>query len=112
MLSRNLQVPERLAGFAEEHVVVSNDSGSFESGAHGKLSPENRQRSRAQYDSAIFAGFRLTSVDADDPCLVDADDPVHEVEVGQNECDLFGRPQSSEEPTAGLGWWRASKRRL
>lgn len=72
-------------------MLVPNDSGALESGAQSKLSFENRECSRAQRDSSVFTGLGLIAVDSCDPRLVDTDDAVDQVDIGEYECELFGR---------------------
>ena len=51
-----------------------------------------RRRSGAEFDASIFAGLGLTSIDAMDARLIDADNAVDEVNVGEHEGNLFRGP--------------------
>lgn len=77
-------------------MLVPNGAGALESGAQCKLLFESCECSRAQRDPSIFTGLGLTSVDSCDPCFVDTDDAVDQVEIGYDERDLFGRPHAGE----------------
>jgi len=96
-LALDLQIPEWLAVFAEKHMVMSHEAFGSETGMQSELPLENRQSAWAKRNSAIFSGLGLTAIDAGDPCLVDADHSVHEVDIGENECNLFRRPHAGEE---------------
>jgi hypothetical protein len=93
----NLQVSEGLARFAEEDVVVSDDTGSLKSGAKRELTLENDQRSWAEGNPPVVAGLGSIAVNTGDSRFVDADNSVHQVDIGEHERNLFQRPHSGEE---------------
>jgi hypothetical protein len=93
----DLQVQEGLACFAEEDVVVLDETGSLKPGPQRELPFENSQCSRAKSNPPIVAGLSSIAVNSRNPRLVDADDPVHQVDIGEYERNLFRRPHSCEE---------------
>jgi hypothetical protein len=96
-LSLDLQVPERLAILAEKDMIVLHEARSPQPAMQSKVPLENCCGAWAKRNSTIFSGLGLTALDAGDTCLVDADNSVHEVKIGENQCNLFRRPEASEE---------------
>lgn len=72
-------------------------TGGLEPRAQAKLILQNEQRSWAQYDASIFARLGPTPFDACDSRFVDADDAMHEVEIGEDQCNFFGGSKPREE---------------
>ena len=59
--------------------------GNGEACAKTKLSSQNGKRTRGQLNASIFARLGLTSIHTRDSCLVDADQPILEIEVSEHE---------------------------
>lgn len=45
-----------------------------------EASYQNQEGARAQLDASVVSGLGPAAVHSRDPCFVDADDPVHEIE--------------------------------
>lgn len=89
------QIANGLTGILEEDVVVDL-AGRLQARAQLKLPYQNGQRPRAEFDAAIFAGLCLAPIDAMDARLVDADNAVDEVDIGEHEGNFLRRPQARE----------------
>ena len=88
------QIANRRTGILEEDLVVDPPRG-VQARAQAKLSGK---RSGAEFDASILAGLGLASIDAMDSSLVDTDNAMDEVDIGENEGNFFRGPQSREEP--------------
>jgi hypothetical protein len=91
-------------------VVVSHEARGLEPGTQSELPLKNRERAWAKRNSTIFSGLGLTSVDSGDPCLVDADDSVDEVEIGGCglTCATVADGGQPIRPPCGIGTHRVS----
>jgi hypothetical protein len=61
-----------------------------------QVSLQNGQCTGAQLDAAIISGVGFVAIHSVDPCFVDTDDPIDEIDVGHREGDLLRRSQSGE----------------
>jgi hypothetical protein len=87
-----LQTPHRLAGLQKEDVIVIDLPGGLELCAKTKLPFQNQEGTGAQLDATVVSGLCIVSVHSRDPRLVDADDPVHNIEVRESKRDFLRGP--------------------
>jgi hypothetical protein len=86
-----------LASLAEKDMVVLHEARGPQPAMQSKLPLENCRGARSKRNSTIFSGLGQTALNTGDACLVDADNPVYDVKIGENECNPFRRPEASEE---------------